>query len=356
MSQDKPDSVAATPQTAAQAPAQADGDMDRRDFLRRALGAGLTVAAAGALGWGLYDPHGPRAGGAAQAAVKLGDYSLKDQAGRLAVVRASQRVPALLAGLKALGGLEAFIKRGDRVLIKVNAGFATPPNMGATTNPELLGELIRQCLAVGAERVVVTDNPINDPQSCFALTGIGQATQEAGGVLAPPLERHFHPTTVEGARLIRDWPLLYGPFEGVNKVIGLCPVKDHHRSGASMTMKNWYGLLGGRRNIFHQDIHTIIAELAMLVRPSLVILDGVVSMISNGPTGGSPDDLKPTGTLILSTDQVAADALGATLLGKTPADLPFIGNAAAAGLGTVDWRSLKPLELSLQGRGAKAWA
>jgi uncharacterized protein (DUF362 family) len=161
---------------------------------------------------------------------------------------------------------------------------------------------------------------------------------------------------VEGARLIRDWPLLYGPFEGVNKVIGLCPVKDHHRSGASMTMKNWYGLLGGRRNIFHQDIYTIIAELAMLVRPSLVILDGVVSMISNGPTGGSPDDLKPTGTLILSTDQVAADALGATLLGKTPSDLPFIGQAAALGLGSSDWRSLRPLEVSLGGRGASAWA
>jgi uncharacterized protein (DUF362 family) len=330
--------------------------MDRRDFLRRALGAGLTVAAVGALGWGLHDPHGPSAGGALQTQVKLADYSLKSQAGRLAVVRGHERVPALRAGLQALGGLESFVRKGDRVLIKVNAGFATPPNLGATTNPELLGELIAQCLAVGAEKVVVTDNPINDPQSCFALTGIAQATQAAGGVLVPPLERFFRPTTLEGARLIRDWPLLYGPFEGVTKVIGLCPVKDHHRSGASMTMKNWYGLLGGRRNIFHQDIHTIIAELAMLVRPSLVVLDGVVSMISNGPTGGSPDDLKPTGTLILSTDQVAADALGATLLGKTPADLPFIGQAAALGLGSSDWRSLKPLEVSLRGRGASTWA
>ena len=350
MSEDKPDLIAP-------APAQpAEPGMDRRDFLRRALGAGLTVAAAGALGWGLYDPKGPSAAGLAQAPVKLGDYSIKSQAGKMAVVRASQRVPALQAGLKALGGLESFIHKGDRVLIKVNAGFATPPNLGATTNPELLGELIKQCLSAGAQRVVVTDNPINDPQSCFALTGIGQATQAAGGVLMPPLERHFHPTTVEGGRLIRDWPVLYGPFEGVTKVIGLCPVKDHHRSGASMTMKNWYGLLGGRRNIFHQDIHTIIAELAMLVRPTLVILDGVVSMISNGPTGGSPDDLKATGTLILSTDQVAADALGATLLGKTPADLPFIGNAAARGLGSSDWRSLNPQEVSLLDQGASAWA
>ncbi|MBI5522473.1 MAG: DUF362 domain-containing protein [Desulfarculus sp.] len=321
--------------------------MDRRDFLRRALGAGLTVAAAGALGLTLYDPKGPSAAGPALPPVKLPDFSLKAQAGRMAVVRGHERVAALQAGFKALGGLETFIHKGDQVLIKVNAGFATPPSLGATTNPELLHELIRQCLAVGAQRIVVTDNPINDPQSCFSLSGIGQAVQSAGGALALPLERYFRPTTVEGARLIRDWPVLHGPFEGVTKVIGLCPVKDHHRSGASMAMKNWYGLLGGRRNIFHQDIHTIIAELAMLMRPTLVILDGVVSMISNGPTGGSPDDLKATGTLIISTDQVAADALGATLLDKTPADLPFIGQAAALGLGRADWRSLKAAEVSL---------
>lgn len=319
----------------------------RRDFLRRALGAGLTVAAAGALGWGLYDAKGPRALGQEVAPVTLPDFSLKAQAGKMAVVHGHERVPALQAGLKSLGGLETFIQKGDRVLIKVNAGFATPPNLGATTNPELLGELIKQCLAVGAQKVVVTDNPINDPASCFALTGVGQAVQEAGGLLMPPLERHFRPTTVENARLLRDWPILYGPFAGINKVIGLSPVKDHHRSGASMSMKNWYGLLGGRRNIFHQDIHTIIPELAMMMRPTLVILDGVVSMMSNGPTGGSPDDLKTTGTLIISTDQVAADALGSTLLGRSLADLPFIGNAASLGLGTTDWRSLRPQEISL---------
>jgi uncharacterized protein (DUF362 family) len=46
--------------------------------------------------------------------------------------------------------------------------------------------------------------------------------------------------------------------------------------------------------------------------------------------------------MIVSTDQVAADAFGATLLGKTAADLPYITKAAAAGLGTADFESLKP--------------
>ena len=110
-----------------------------------------------------------------------------------------------------------------------------------------------------------------------------------------------------------------------------------------MTMKNWYGLLGGRRNVFHQDIHNIIKELAVMVRPSLVILDGTVTMMRNGPTGGSLSDLKQTDTLIVSTDQVAADAFGATLLEKSVDSLAFIKKAERAGAGTAAWRSLNPV-------------
>jgi uncharacterized protein (DUF362 family) len=195
--------------------------------------------------------------------------------------------------------------------------------------------------------VVVTDNPINDPASCFALTGIGEAAKSAGAKVLMPKQSFFQPTTVSAAVLIQDWPILWGPFQKINKVIGMAPVKDHHRSGASMTMKNWYGLLGGRRNIFHQDIHNIIKELAMMVRPTLVILDGTTSMMTNGPTGGSLADLKQTKTMIVSTDQVAADAFGATLLGKKAEDLPYIAKAEAAGLGTADFESLAPVRIDV---------
>ena len=122
---------------------------------------------------------------------------------------------------------------------------------------------------------------------------------------------------------------------------------DHHRSGASLTIKNWYGLLGGRRNIFHQQIHRIIAELAMMIKPTLVILDGTQAMMRNGPTGGALEDLKATQTLIAGVDPVAVDTMGATLLGKRPQDLPHLLMAQEAGVGTVDYRSLNPIELNV---------
>jgi uncharacterized protein (DUF362 family) len=88
-------------------------------------------------------------------------------------------------------------------------------------------------------------------------------------------------------------------------------------------------------------------ELAMMVSPSLVILDGTTTMMTNGPTGGSLSDLKQTNTMIVGTDQVAVDAFGATLLEKTLNDLPFIGMAEAAGIGTADYRSLNPVMATL---------
>ena len=110
-----------------------------------------------------------------------------------------------------------------------------------------------------------------------------------------------------------------------------------------MTMKNWYGLLGGRRNIFHQDINTIIAEMATMVKPTLVILDGTEVMMTNGPTGGSVSDLRHANTLIVSCDMVAADSYGAGLLDLKVTDLPYLAKAEQAGVGTTDYKSLRPI-------------
>jgi len=323
-----------------------ENPLSRREFLGRTAKAGAALLTVGAIAYATHtsEPPGPATGD--PAATGLPDFSIPEARKKMCIARGVDRTRTLQLALQALGGIETFVRKGDRVLIKVNAAFASPPLLSATTHPELVSELTRLCLKAGAAAVQVTDNPINDPASCFALTGIGQAARGAGAELILPEERYFRPLTLKDARLITNWPVLLRPLAGATKLIGLAPVKDHHRSGASMVMKNWYGLLGGRRNIFHQDIQTIIAELARMVKPTLVVLDGTTSMMTNGPTGGSLSDLKETRTLIVGTDQVAVDAFGATLLDKTAGDLPFIAKAEALGAGTSDYRALQPVEVS----------
>ncbi|MBU1040897.1 MAG: DUF362 domain-containing protein [Proteobacteria bacterium] len=343
-------------------------ELSRRDFLKRAAGASAIALTGVGLAAALLDANGPPASdpvGAATSAKGLGDYSLPElrgKPGRMAIVRgvvpansqAAQpdRKAMLERALAALGGLGAFIKPGDRVLLKVNAAFATSPLLGATTHPDLVAAVTSLCLAAGAASVALTDNPVHSPESCFALTGISEAAAKSGAKVILPGENLFVPVSVPpsgniGGRLIRDWPTLAGPFKGVTKVIALSPVKDHRRAGASMTLKNFYGLLGGRRNVFHQDINGIIAELALLVRPTLCVLDGVTVMLTNGPTGGSLSDLKAMHVMAVTTDPVAADSFGMELLGRAVTEAPYIKLAETAGAGNADYKALNPQFLDL---------
>ena len=323
-------------------------ELSRRDFLKRVGYASALALATGGLGLTLYDSKGPAPTERAKVLTGLGDFTAKAIAagpGKMAIVRGTDRKVMFQQGIAALGGMESFIQKGDRVLIKVNAAFATPPALGATTNPEIVAAVADHCFKVGAAQVLVADNPINNPDSCFAITGIAGAAQETGARVITPSASLFSPLSLPGGKLIENWPVMAGALTGVTRVIIVSPVKDHQRAIASMTLKNVYGFLGGRRNIFHQDINGIITELSQLLKPTLCVLDGTVSMMTNGPTGGSLADLKETGTMIISTDPVAADAFGVELLGRTLADVPYITMAQAAGAGQADYRLLNPIHV-----------
>ncbi len=322
-----------------------DQSYTRREFITRSAKASLSIAAVTATGYLLHDSDGPARQQNIEGITHLPDYRVSPISGKnLSIVSGTDRIKTVNHGLQLLGGIDHFIKEGDIVGIKPNIGFASPSLLGATSDPDLVGELIRLCYQVGkASKVLVFDNPINDPAACFQLSGIEAVCRKAGAQPILPRDHYFGRLTLDKAKLIRDWPVFLQPLSRINKLIGIAPVKHHHRSGASMSIKNWYGLLGGRRNIFHQDIHTIIGELAMMVRPTLVILDGTRVMATNGPTGGALSDLRQANTMIVGSDPVSVDSFGCSLLGLKPDDLPFLGKAERLGAGILDFQSLKPL-------------
>jgi uncharacterized protein (DUF362 family) len=316
-------------------------------FLERFAKSLAALAVTGAAGRCLVRSGGYDLAGAGERAPgptleRVFDFSSPRAAGRLAVARGTSRPEMLGATLERLGGMETFIEPGDRVVIKVNAAFATPPELGATTHPELVSELVRRCRQAGAGSIIVTDHTMHNAARCFEVTGIGPAAEAAGARVLLPRPADYQRVSLPGGALIRDWPALVGPLRVATRLIDVAPVKQHGTAGASMGLKNLYGLLGGNRGVFHQDIDGIILELGLLFRPSLVVLDGTWVMVRNGPTGGSSSDLEPGDTLIVGTDPVAVDSLGASLLGLGPADLPHLLRAAEAGLGTTDWASLVP--------------
>jgi uncharacterized protein (DUF362 family) len=302
----------------------------------------------------LRDPDGER-GKPRGKTLRLptGGYAVEPSyaAAQLGIARGASVEPALRAAVDAIGGIGHFIQRGDLVVIKPNVAFERAAALGATTNPAVLAALVRLVLQAGAREVRVADNPIESPESCFARSGIHQAAVEAGAHVYLPTESDFETLNVPGATWIENWPFFWRPFVGATKVIGVAPVKDHNLCRASMTTKNWYGLLGGRRNQFHQDIHGIIADLALMLRPTFVVLDGSRVLFRSGPTGGSLDDVRAGDTIVASTDSLAADAFGwSELLGRGSETLPdYFRRCAARDLGNPDWRALTRKEVQVGG-------
>jgi uncharacterized protein (DUF362 family) len=325
--------------------------ISRREFLARSAKAGISIAAAAGAARLLYESDVQNMLPKPSIVSGLKDYSVSSVAGQtMSIVSGSNRSATIRKAVELLGGINRFVKPGETVLLKPNVAFASPPRVCATSHPDIISEIARLCYEQAkAKKVYITDNPLNDPKSCFELSGIASAAQQSGAEIILPKTDYFRPLTLAGGRLIKNWPVLYEPLKNVDKVIGIAVIKDHHRSGASMTMKNWYGLLGGGRNTFHTDINTIITELAMLVKPTLVILDATEVMVSNGPTGGSASDLKQTNIMIAACDQVAADSFGATLLNMKPAALPYLLKAQELKLGTTDYESLKPIYAKAEG-------
>lgn len=314
----------------------------RRDFLKR-IGATAGVVAAAGVGFPLiHDRESRFAPAPPQRLRKWGiDRSLLRR--DLAIIHGEDPEAMVRAAFGALGGIDKFISKGDVVLLKPNVAFDRSPRLGATTNPEILKTVARLVRDAGAREVLIADNPINSPVGCFHKSGIGPATREVGAKLVLPTPDTFRRVDT-GGEAIGVWQAMAVPLNRADKVIGVAPLKDHNLCEASMTMKNWYGLLGGARNRFHQDIYTTVADLAGMITPTLVILDATRILMSNGPTGGSLNDVKPGNTIIASVDQLACDTIGYGLLERDPADLVYLHKAEARGIGTTDWRSLRYTE------------
>lgn len=239
---------------------------------------------------------------------------------------------------QAAGGMSRFVSRGDVVVIKPNISWARPVHLAATTNPEVLQGVIELCQEAGAKKVRIADNTIDDAAFCFRVTGAEAVAEKTGAELIYPTSSLMKHMNLQGHRL-DVWPV-FVPLVEADKVINLPVAKHHVLSSLTLGMKNWIGAVGGNRGSLHTNIHHSIVDLAQFFTPTITLIDATRIMMRNGPFGGSTSDVAERNTLILSDDQVAADAKASLLFDKRPEDIGFIRVAEKWGLGTYDFHKL----------------
>lgn len=319
---------------------------DRRRFGRRELlQIGATSAAALAT-VGLAAALVDRKPASARARLlKIKDHRVERPAGanQMAIVHGGDAAANVRRAVEALGGMAAFVRPGEKVLLKPNIGWNRLPEQAANTHPDVVAEVVRMVKAAGASVVWVADVPVNTADRCFERSGIQKAAGAAGAKLVLPDATAFREVEV-GGKTLRVAEVLY-PFVEADRIINLPIAKQHSLSGFTGAMKNWYGALGGHRVRLHQDIFTSIVDLSAMVKPTLTILDATRILTGNGPSGGSLDDVKRLDLVAASTDEVALDAWGLTLLGLTRDAVGSVGQGEKSGLGTSDYKSLKLVQV-----------
>jgi len=241
--------------------------------------------------------------------------------------------------IEALGGIKRFISRGDVVVVKPNMAWDRTPEQAANTNPEVVQEVVRLCYEAGAGKVKVFDRTVNDPRRAYVQSGIMEAVKKVGGEIFYVDDRKFKEVTING-EAIKTWPLYTEVFEA-DKVINIPVAKHHSLARLTMAMKNWMGIMGGSRRQIHQRLDESLADLAMVIKPTLTILDATRILIRNGPQGGNLEDVKVLNTVIAGIDQVAVDSFGATLFGMKGEDLGYVKIAHKRGLGNMDLSRVK---------------
>ncbi|MFO7688981.1 MAG: DUF362 domain-containing protein [Cryobacterium sp.] len=316
----------------------------RRLFTRRRvlLGVGgLTGAAVlGAGGFLLHD-YGRRFGRGAEYLIPDHRVGLEPAAPRMVIAHGVDPACNVRAAVERLGGMSRFVTPADVVVVKPNIGWERTAEQGANTHPEVVAEVVRLCHEAGAGRVIVSDCPVRSSSGAFERSGILAAALAAGAEVILPEESRY--LAVEISPRLGTWDILE-PFVIATKLINVPVAKHHDLTGVTAGLKNWIGITGKLRVMFHQDLQRSIAELAALMRPTLTVVDASRVLMEHGPAGGSVHDVKPVRTIAAGVDPVALDAWACSLFGVAtlPANLSL---AASMGLGQVDFAALGPVEI-----------
>jgi uncharacterized protein (DUF362 family)/Pyruvate/2-oxoacid:ferredoxin oxidoreductase delta subunit len=244
---------------------------------------------------------------------------------------ASQVESAVRRSIDLLGGIERFVKPGEKVLLKPNLLADTLPENGITTHPEVLRAVIRVLKPVTSD-IMCGDSPSVwgeriDLERVYGTTGVKKVCAEEGVrlvYLTTPKLRRSYPLT--------DW------LEKCDRLISIPKFKTHSITVLTAGIKNLFGLVVGMYKLkIHfdyprpEDLSRALVDLYEICSPDLTILDGIVAMEGDGPGAGGT--LRPMNLIAASPDALSMDMILAGVMGVSPSDIPTNKEAVRRGLG-----------------------
>ncbi len=290
------------------------------------------------------------AGGAALVVSNLLPFRLRGNPGPLEadiLSIAAGDIPSDIAKLlEAAGGTGKFVGAGDTVGMLVNSPWK---HKGFYTTPDIPLAVAKACLDAGASKVICFkpvpegywEKSLGFEDQAGLISSISYSDERVEADIQGGIE-------LKKAEVFRD-------FLDVDVFINI-PVAKHH--AGTIFSGNLKNLMGASSSYTNRHMHSsdgeytyakkeylsqCIADLNLLRKPDLCIVDAIECGFNNGPRG--PGDTSTPGRILLGTDPVALDVYSSDLAGFYPEDILTSSYAGKAGLGKSDLSEISVYEL-----------
>jgi uncharacterized protein (DUF362 family)/Pyruvate/2-oxoacid:ferredoxin oxidoreductase delta subunit len=260
----------------------------------------------------------------------------------------------LREGLAELGGMSAFVKPGQKVLLKVNLLMKKRPEEAVTTHPSVVEAVIHLVQEAGGIPII-GDSPggpytVSALRSIYARTGLREVAERTGAILNEDVGQTI--IQYPEGKLVKSLTVTNCVLDA-DVIIPLSKLKTHGMMTFTGAVKILFGVIPGLLKAEYHlkmfkvyDFADLLVDIATYVKPALSIMDGVVGMEGDGPSAGKPRNI---GALILSTDPFALDVIATDLIGLKPEKVPTIMAARLRGL------TSRLDELQLKGDSRSLW-
>ncbi|MFH1256599.1 MAG: DUF362 domain-containing protein [Candidatus Diapherotrites archaeon] len=254
---------------------------------------------------------------------------------------------ALRQAIDSLGGIEKFVRKGERVLLKPNVLGPYAPEAAVTTHPAVVKAVIQLVKEAGAIPFIGEMSWLDERRSTaenFKASGLKALAEEEAIELIPFETAGFKKVKVKGKRLSEAFVAL--PVLEADRIISLPKLKTHLDAIMTCAIKNSFAFIPMKtrkqgHSLKRLEFHEFLVDVFSIRKPDLVLADAIEAMDGNGPTRGGKVKM---GLIAASDDGVALDSAMASISGLKEG---LSMEAAGRGLGEADlsrivFSALKP--------------
>ena len=256
---------------------------------------------------------------------------------KVSIIKATYSDPEIEPLLAPLGGMEQFVKKNEKVLLKINLLSAKAPEKAVTTHPEFVRAVAKAVREAGGKPYIG-----DSPAGTFSKRNLKKAYERSGlENLAKEEEIPLNFDTsakkldISNGKRLRRSPICNYALNA-DKVIALPKLKTHSFQYMTLACKIMYGVVPGLTKAkYHARFPSrlsfadVMLDVLTIVKPHLYIMDGIMGMEGQGPGSGDPVKMD---LVLASTDHVAMDISVCKILGVEPVGIPVLKRAKIRGL------------------------